>query len=109
MKIKHIVAAWILALATAIADTPVPIAQSPAPPKIPAEMRAAFWRSQAEVIGIAAKAKQAQDNAVKIQNDMAQFCGEKWQLALDQTGEPSCQRKAGAGIGTAPAASAPVK
>jgi hypothetical protein len=63
------------------------------PPQIPAEMRAHFWRTQAEAIAAAARAKQAQEAAKSAQDEMQKVCGDKFVVALDAAGEPSCQAK----------------
>jgi len=62
-------------------------------PRIAAEMRARFWRSQAEAIATAARAKQAQEALKAAQEEMQKTCGDKFSLALDAGGEPSCQAK----------------
>jgi hypothetical protein len=56
-------------------------------------MRARFWRAQAEAVAAAAKAKQAQDAAKTVREEMQKQCGDKFALALDVAGEPACQVK----------------
>lgn len=63
------------------------------PPRIPAELRARFWRTQAEAVAAAARAKQAQDAAKAVQEELQKQCGDQFVLALDADGEPSCQAK----------------
>ncbi|MGD0360274.1 MAG: hypothetical protein ABSC93_05365 [Bryobacteraceae bacterium] len=76
----------------ALAQAP-PSKSQPKPPQIAAEMRARFWRAQAEAIAAAAKAKQAQEAAKTAQEEMQKECGEQFVLALDASGEPSCQAR----------------
>ena len=78
--------------AAAFGQAPPP-KESPQPSRIAAEMRARFWRAQAEAIAAAARAKQAQDAARAVQEEMQKECGDKFTLALDAAGEPSCQPK----------------
>ena len=72
--------------------------QAPVPKEVPAphitaELRARFWRTQAEAIAAAARAKQAQEAAKAAQEEMQKECGDKLIVALDPSGEPSCQAK----------------
>jgi hypothetical protein len=76
--------------AAALAQGPPP-KESLKPPQIAAEMRARFWRAQAEAVAAAARAKQAQDAVKALQEEMQKACGDKLVLALDAAGEPSCQ------------------
>lgn len=62
-----------------------------AKPQISAELRARFWRSQAEAIAAAARARQAQEAAKAAQEELQKECGEKFVVVLDAAGEPSCQ------------------
>ena len=78
--------------AAAFAQAPPP-KESPKPPQIAAEIRARFWRAQAEDISAAARAKQAQEATKAVQEEMQKECGDKFVLALDAAGEPSCQAK----------------
>lgn len=74
----------------AFAQAPAP--KEPAkPPQIAAEMRARFWRTQAESMAAAARAKQAQEAAKAAQEEMQKECGDRFVLAMDAAGEPSCQ------------------
>jgi hypothetical protein len=73
-------------------------AQAPAqkafkPPQIPAEMRARFWRTQAEAIAAEARAKQAQEAAKAAQDEMQNVCGDGFALGLDAAGEPACRAR----------------
>jgi hypothetical protein len=81
-----------LLAAAAFAQAPAP-KESPKPPQIAAEMRARFWRTQAEAIAAAARAERAQEAAKAAQDEMRKACGEKFIVALDVEGEPSCQAK----------------
>jgi hypothetical protein len=78
-----------------------------APPKISAEARAKFWRSQTEVNAASVAfeaAKKANGEAVQA---MTLECGANFQLTLDQkTGEPTCAAKPVDPPATAPAPSA---
>ena len=76
----------------AFAQAPPP-KESAQPPLVPAEMRARFWRTQAESIAAAARAKQAQEAAKAAQEEMQKECGDKFVLAMDAAGEPSCQKR----------------
>jgi|HubBroStandDraft_1064217.scaffolds.fasta_scaffold08122_2 hypothetical protein len=78
--------------AAAFGQAPPP-KEPPKPPQIPAEMRARFWRAQAEAIAAAARAKQAQEAAKAAQDEMQKECGDRFAVALDAAGEPSCQAK----------------
>lgn len=81
-----------LAGIAALAQAPAMKEESEAP-QIGAEMRARFWRTQAEAMAAAARAKQAQEAVKTAQDEMQKTCGEKFALALDAAGEPSCQAK----------------
>lgn len=70
-----------------------PPKEPPQPPQIAAELRARFWRAQAEAIAAATRAKQAQEAAKAAQEDMQKACGDKFALAMDAAGEPSCQAR----------------
>lgn len=78
--------------AAAFAQAPAP-KESPKPPQITAELRARFWRTQAEAIAAAARAERAQEAAKAAQEEMRKACGDKFVVALDADGEPSCQAK----------------
>jgi hypothetical protein len=67
--------------------------ESNKPPQITAEIRARFWRTQAEAIAAAARAERAQEAAKAAQEDLRKACGDKFVVALDAGGEPSCQAK----------------
>jgi len=67
--------------------------ESPKPPQITAEMRAKFWRTQAEAIAATARAERAQEAAKAAQEEMRKACGDGFRVALDGQGEPSCQPK----------------
>jgi len=88
---SQLIALTLLA-AAAFAQAPVP-KESPKPPQISAEVRAKFWRTQAEAIAAAARAERAQEAAKAAQEEMRKACGEKFVVALDADGEPSCQAK----------------
>ncbi|HXM44139.1 MAG TPA: hypothetical protein VN924_23085 [Bryobacteraceae bacterium] len=64
--------------------------EAPKPPQIAAEIRARFWRTQAEAIAAAARADRAQEAAKAAQEEMRKACGDKFTVALDAAGEPSC-------------------
>jgi len=81
-----------LLAAAALAQVPLQKA-TPEAPQIAAEMRARFWRAQAEATAAAARAKQAQETAKAVEAEMQKQCGDKFVLALDAAGEPSCQAK----------------
>lgn len=81
-----------LLAAAALAQAPPPAAP-PKPPQITTEMRARFWRAQAEATAAAARAKQAQDAAKTLQDEMQKTCGDQFALALDAAGEPACQAR----------------
>lgn len=70
-----------------------PPKESPKSPRIGAEMRARFWRAQAEAMAAAAKARQAQEAAKAAQEEMQKECGDKFVLAVDPAGEPFCEAK----------------
>ncbi len=72
---------------------PIPPKESPKPPSIAAEIRARFWRAQAEAMAAAARAKQTQEAVKAAQDEMQKACGDQFVLALDAAGEPSCQTK----------------
>jgi hypothetical protein len=76
----------------AFAQAPA-LKESPKPPQIAAEVRARFWRAQAEAIAANARAKQAQEAAKAVQEEMQKQCGDQFALAMDAAGEPSCQAK----------------
>jgi len=76
----------------AFAQAPAPT-ESPKPPQISAEVRAKFWRTQAEAIAAAARAERAQEAAKAVQEEMRKACGERFIVALNAEGEPSCQAK----------------
>jgi len=82
-----------LALLAMAAFAEAPPKESSKPPQIAAEMRARFWRTQAESIAAAARAKQAQEAAKAAQEEMQKECGDKFVLAMDAAGEPSCQKR----------------
>ncbi len=82
--------ALMLLAAAASAQAPRPEA-NPLPPQITAEMRARFWRTQAEAIAAAARAERAQEASKAAQDEMRKACGEQFIVALDAAGEPSCQ------------------
>jgi len=84
--------AFTLLAAAAFAQAPAP-QESPKPPQITAEMRARFWRTQAENIAAAARAERAQEAARAAQEELRKACGDKFTVALDAEGEPSCQAK----------------
>jgi hypothetical protein len=88
---SQLIASTLLA-AAAFAQTPAP-KEPPKPPQIAAEVRARFWRTQAEAIAAAARAERAQEAAKAAQEEMRKACGEKFVVALDAEGEPSCQAK----------------
>ena len=81
----------ILAAIAFAADEPKP-APKAAVPTISAELRASFWRRQAEAMtaqNTAQKAKEAADAAVA---EMRKACGSTANLELDAaTGEPVCK------------------
>jgi len=79
-------------LAAAFAQGPA-AKEAPKPPQIAPEMRAKFWRTQAEAIATAARAERAQEAAKAAQEEMRKACGEKFVVALDAEGEPACQAK----------------
>ena len=62
--------------AAAGAQTPTP-AEGSKPPQISSELRARFWRAQAEATAAAARAKQAQDTAKAMQDEMQKTCGDR--------------------------------
>lgn len=78
--------------AAALAQVP-PAKESPKPPQIAAEMRARFWRAQAEATAAAARARQTQEAAKAVQDELQKACGDQFALALDAAGEPSCQAR----------------
>jgi hypothetical protein len=82
--------ALMLLAAAGSAQAPSP-KESPKPPQITAEMRARFWRTQAEAIAAAARAERAQEASKAAQAEMRKACGEQFIVALDAAGEPSCQ------------------
>ncbi|MGC9950384.1 MAG: hypothetical protein ABSF64_28805 [Bryobacteraceae bacterium] len=82
-----------LTLLGASAWAQAPPTEPPQPPRIAAEMRARYWRAQAEAIAAAARARQAQEAAKAAQDEMQKACGDKFLLALDAAGEPACQAK----------------
>jgi hypothetical protein len=84
--------ASILLAAAAFAQAPAG-KESPKPPQITAEVRARFWRTQAEAIAAAARAEKAQEAAKAAREEMRKACGEKFVVALDSSGEPACQAK----------------
>jgi hypothetical protein len=88
---SQLIALTLLAVA-AFAQAPAP-KESPKPPQITAEIRARFWRTQAEAIAAAARAERAQEAAKAAQEEMRKACGDKFIVALDAEGEPSCQAK----------------
>jgi hypothetical protein len=88
---SHLIALTLLA-AAAFAQAPA-AKQSPTLPQITAEMRARFWRTQAEAIAAATRAERAQEAAKAAQEEMRKACGDKFNVALDAAGEPSCQAK----------------
>ncbi|MGA2736920.1 MAG: hypothetical protein ABSG65_05650 [Bryobacteraceae bacterium] len=81
-----------LLAASAFAQTPA-AKDSAKPPQITAEIRARFWRTQAEAIAAAARAERAQEAAKAAQEEMRKACGDRFTVALDAAGEPSCQAK----------------
>lgn len=81
-----------LLTAAAFAQTPA-IKEPPKAPQIPAEVRARFWRSQAEAIASAARAERAADAAKTAQEELRKACGDKFVVAMDAEGEPACQPK----------------
>jgi hypothetical protein len=81
-----------LVAAAAFAQTAA-MKESPKPPQITAEMRARFWRTQAEAVATAARAERAQDASRAAQEEMRKACGDKFIVALDAAGEPTCQAK----------------
>jgi hypothetical protein len=82
-----------LALLGAAAFAQASLPNEPKPPQIAAELRARFWRTQAEAIAAAARAERAQEAAKAVQEEMRKACGEKFIAALDAEGEPACQAK----------------
>ena len=83
-----------LTLLAASAFAQAPAAKgSPKAPQITAEMRARFWRTQAEAIAAAARAERAQEAAKAAQEAVRKACGDEFVVALDAEGEPSCQAK----------------
>jgi hypothetical protein len=58
---SQLIALTLLAVA-AFAQAPAP-KESPKPPQLTAEIRARFWRTQAEAIAAAARAERAQEAA----------------------------------------------
>jgi hypothetical protein len=88
---SQLIALTLLAVA-AFAQAPAP-KESPKPPQLTAEIRARFWRTQAEAIAAAARAERAQEAAKAAQEEMRKACGDKFIVALDAEGEPSCQTK----------------
>jgi hypothetical protein len=84
--------ALMLLAAAAFAQAPA-AKESPKPPQITAEVRARFWRTQAEAVAAAARAERAQEAAKAAQEEMRKACGEKFVVALDAEGEPSCQAR----------------
>jgi len=81
-----------LLAAAALAQAPAP-KETPNTPRIPAEMRARFWRTQAEAMAAETRAKQAQEAAKAAQDDMRKACGDGFALSLDTTGEPACRAR----------------
>ena len=90
---SHLIALTLLA-AAAFAQAPA-AKEPPKQPQISAEMRARFWRTQAEAIAAAARAERAQAAARAAQEEMRKACGDKFTVTLDAAGEPSCQPKPG--------------
>jgi hypothetical protein len=88
---SQLIALTLLAEA-AFAQTHAP-KELPKPPQVTAEMRARFWRTQAESIAAAARAERAQEAAKAAQEELRKACGDKFAVALDAEGEPSCQAK----------------
>lgn len=88
---SHLIALTLLATAAA-AQTAAP-KESPKPPQIAAEARARFWRTQAEAVAASARAERAQEAAKAAQEELRKACGDKFMVALDADGEPSCQAK----------------
>jgi hypothetical protein len=87
---SQLIALTLLGVA-AFAQTPIP--NEPKPPQIAAELRARFWRTQAEAIAASARAERAQEAAKAVQDEMRKACGDKFVAALDADGEPTCQAK----------------
>jgi hypothetical protein len=90
MYSQLIVSTLLAAAAFAQASAPK---ESLKPPQITAEMRARFWRTQAESVAAAARAERAQEAAKAAQEEMRKACGDKFMVALDTEGEPACQPK----------------
>jgi hypothetical protein len=84
--------AWALLAGSSFAEAPA-AKEASKPPQISAETRAKFWRTQAEALAAAARAERAQDAAKAAQEEMRKACGDKFIVALDEAGEPSCQAK----------------
>jgi sensor histidine kinase regulating citrate/malate metabolism len=88
---SQLIASTLLA-AAAFAQAPA-TKEPPTPPRISAEARAKFWRTQAEAIAAATRAERAQEAAKAAQEEMRKTCGDKFVVVLDGEGEPSCQAK----------------
>lgn len=58
-------------------------------PRITSEMRAQYWRAQAEAIAASVQAQQASSRLTAIQEKLAKACGEQ-QLIAGPDGEPIC-------------------
>ncbi len=62
-------------------------------PTISAELRAKFWRAQADNESAQSRAKAALATVQAVIAELQKTCGERHQVALGQDGEPACQEK----------------
>lgn len=62
-------------------------------PQISDAQRAKFWRAQAEYVAATVQAQRAKAALDAVQMEMSSACGETYQLAAGQDGEPICQPK----------------
>jgi hypothetical protein len=82
MQLKHLV----------IGLTCTLVAAQEVPKAISSELRAKFWRAQAEYISASAQAQKARATLDAAQAEMSKVCGDQ-QLIAGQDGEPTCQPK----------------
>ncbi len=79
-KIKHVVGAWLGMLC---------MASAAAPPLIPIEQRAAYWRARAELESSQRAFEQAQAKVTAAVSVIQKTCG-TLQVVLGPDGEPIC-------------------
>jgi hypothetical protein len=73
--------------------TPPPAVKPPTKPQMTSELRARYWRAQAEVLATQLQSDRATATLRQAKQALIDACGPEQQLGSMQDGEPVCEAK----------------